>query len=79
MSRPNDAREPTQWKGAQMAGTFQAMVELKAWQRRHEPNAPKAGDCAPDFELRDTEGKNPVRLSDFQGKAPVALIFGSYT
>ena len=28
------------------------------------------GDMAPDFELRDTEGK-PVRLSEFQGKKTV--------
>ncbi|MCJ7623600.1 MAG: redoxin domain-containing protein [Anaerolineaceae bacterium] len=41
--------------------------------------SPKAGDPAPDFELRDVDGENPVRLSEFRGKKPVALIFGSHT
>ena len=55
------------------------MREHKAWQKRHDELAPKAGDMAPDFELHDIEGQNPVRLSDFQGRKPVALIFGSFT
>ncbi len=49
------------------------------WQKKHDALAPKAGDEAPDFELRDLTGENPVRLSDFRDKKPVALIFGSYT
>ncbi len=52
---------------------------MVAWQKQYDPLAPKAGDVAPDFELYDTEGKNPMRLSDFRGKKPVALVFGSYT
>ena len=50
-----------------------------AWQRKYDPPAPKVGDVAPDFELRDSNGENPVRLSDFKGKKPVALVFGSFT
>ena len=50
-----------------------------AWQKKYDPRAPKRGDLAPDFELRDIEGKNPVRLSDFKGQKPVALVFGSFT
>ena len=53
--------------------------EHRDWQKRFDTNAPKVGDIAPDFELRDINGKNPVRLSDFRGQKPVALIFGSYT
>ena len=53
--------------------------ESKAWQERYDASAPKAGDTAPDFELGDVNGENPVRLSDFRGQKPVALIFGSYT
>lgn len=53
--------------------------EAKAWQKRYDPLAPKVGDIAPDFELRDSNGENPVRLSDFKGNKPVALIFGSFT
>lgn len=42
-------------------------------------NAPKVGDVAPDFKLERADGKGPVRLYDFRGKRPVALVFGSYT
>jgi hypothetical protein len=53
--------------------------EEVAWQRSLDPKSPKVGDLAPDFELQDPEGNVRVRLSDFRGKRPVALIFGSYT
>ncbi len=53
--------------------------ESVAWHRLHGPRAPKAGDLAPDFELRDAKGVSPVRLSQFQGERPVALVFGSWT
>ena len=41
--------------------------------------APKAGELAPDFTLLDVTGSESVTLSDFRGKRPVALIFGSFT
>jgi peroxiredoxin len=41
--------------------------------------APKVGDLAPDFTLSDISGTESVTLSDFRGKKPVALVFGSYT
>ena len=50
-----------------------------AWQKKHDAHAPKVGDVAPDFELTDVTGTKTVRLSDYQGKKPVALIFGSFT
>ncbi len=53
--------------------------EYKAWQKKYDPLAPRAGDEAPDFELRDIKGENPIRLSDFRREKPVALIFGSFT
>lgn len=40
---------------------------------------PKVSDTAPDFELPDPLSGKRVRLSDFRGKAPVVLIFGSYS
>lgn len=47
-------------------------------QAQAPPAAPqthlKVGDPAPDFTLRDTEGKE-VRLSDFRGKKSVVLAF----
>jgi len=53
--------------------------EEVAWQNSLDPKSPKVGDLAPDFELQDPEGNLRVRLSDFRGKRPVALVFGSYT
>lgn len=53
--------------------------EHKVWQQRFDALAPRVGDIAPDFELRDVDGDNPVRLSDFKDRKPVALIFGSFT
>lgn len=50
-----------------------------AWQKKYDAQAPKAGDIAPDFELTDVTGTRTVRLSDFRGHKPVALIFGSFT
>jgi len=49
------------------------------WQQTLDQKSPKVGDEAPDFELQDPEGNVRVRLSDFRGKRPVALVFGSYT
>jgi peroxiredoxin len=53
--------------------------ESAAWQAKYDALAPKAGDLAPDFELSDIDGALSVRLSDFRGKKPVALVFGSFT
>lgn len=38
-----------------------------------------AGDEAPDFSLETYDKKSRVQLSDFRGKKPVLLVFGSYT
>ena len=51
----------------------------RKWQLKYDVHAPKVGEVAPDFELRDANGQNPVHLSDFRQKKPVALIFGSFT
>ncbi len=53
--------------------------KIHAWQKKYNARAPRRGDAAPDFELRDISGENPVRLSDFRKEKPVALIFGSFT
>ena len=50
-----------------------------SWQKKYDIHAPRVGDIAPDFELMDTNGKNPVRLSALIGKRPIALVFGSFT
>ena len=49
------------------------------WQQKYNPLAPKVGDIAPDFELCDVQGQNPIRLSQFKSQKPVALVFGSFT
>lgn len=62
-----------------MPSSVEFRKEHMAWQEKYDALAPRAGDPAPDFELSDVNGENPVRLSEFRGQKPVALIFGSYT
>ena len=62
-----------------MNRTIRTRTESIAWHEEHDPLAPKSGDLAPDFQLHDISGRTSVRLSDFRGKTPVALVFGSFT
>ncbi len=39
----------------------------------------KAGDIAPDINLKTADRSATVRLSSFRGQKPVVLIFGSHT
>jgi hypothetical protein len=39
---------------------------------------PSLGEAAPDFVLRDLDGKE-LRLKDFVGKQPIVIEFGSYS
>ena len=59
--------------------TFQNKEEALAWQQKYDLSAPEEGDIAPDFQLSDTRGENPLTLSRFRRQKPVALIFGSFT
>lgn len=59
--------------------TIKDRGEATSWQQEHDARAPTRGDEAPDFELRDAAGANPVRLSGLLGDKPVALVFGSFT
>jgi len=65
------------------AGVLSKMQEWRTheldWQLSNDPSSPKVGDLAPDFALADPTGTRSARLSDFRGKRPVALVFGSYT
>jgi hypothetical protein len=60
---------------------FIIQIRRKLMQRQKDLNrqAPKAGEMAPDFTLYDITGTKAITLSDFRGKKPVALVFGSYT
>jgi hypothetical protein len=40
---------------------------------------PDIDQVAPDFTLETHDGKSKVRLSEYRGKKPVVLIFGSFT
>jgi len=62
-----------------MNDTIKSPRDSFRWHKKYGPQAPKHGEAATDFELRDVNGLNPVRLSDLRGKKPVALIFGSFT
>ena len=44
-----------------------------------DETGPKVGEAAPDFSLKRLGSEERVRLSDFRGRRPVALAFGSYT
>ena len=46
---------------------------------RSDKNALKVGEIAPNFKLKSLDGKSETELSEFKGKKPVVLIFGSYT
>ena len=62
-----------------MDRTIRSAEAAVAWQADHEHLAPSPGDLAPDFELNDVAGTNPVRLSSFRGARPVALVFGNFS
>ena len=62
-----------------MSETIKNREQASAWQKKFDALAPKVGDTAPDFQLLDVHGENPVRLSEYQGIKPVALVFGSFT
>ncbi len=62
-----------------MFDMIQQRKKYLAWQKKYDALAPKIGDVSPDFELHDANSENPVRLSDFRDRKPVALMFGSYT
>jgi len=40
---------------------------------------PQVSSLAPEFELSEAGTKHQVRLSDFRGKTPVVLVFGSFS
>ena len=48
------------------------------WLSAREGNL-NVGDEAPDFSLETHDKRSRVQLSDFRGKKPVVLVFGSYT
>ena len=62
-----------------LRAVFKYRREQGAWQHERDKEAPKEGDLAPDFTLRDSAGSQAVTLSEFRGRRPVVLVFGSFT
>ena len=54
-------------------------IALMQFLAERETLAPDVGAEAPDFKLPRLGSDEPVQLSSFRGRKPVALIFGSYT
>lgn len=62
------------------SATQEEMIKLMNKRRQEqEKGGPDVGQVAPDFTLTTLDGKGTVKLSDFRGKKPVVLVFGSYT
>jgi hypothetical protein len=66
---------------------FRARLVAEAAERPRRPPAaatsreegPAVGDDAPDFTLATRDGASTLTLSEFRGRRPVALLFGSWT
>lgn len=54
-------------------------VYAPAARQEYDPEILKVGDSVPDFTLERYDKKGSVTLSDFEGKKPVVLVFGSIT
>lgn len=71
--RPGGAVSTPGKKG--LEGEFYA----PAAREEFDPELLEIGDAAPDFTLERYDKKGKVTLSDFEGKKPVVLVFGSIT
>lgn len=61
------------------AGTREGEVITKAAHSERHDDTLREGQDAPDFTLPDLGGKGEITLSDYRGKQPVVLVFGSIT
>jgi hypothetical protein len=80
--------DPLQFKRCRVKGIKMRFVAAFAIQlctlllyagERPREGGLKVGDAAPDFTLKSPDDKKKVTLSEFSGKKPVVLVFGSYT
>ena len=55
------------------------MVIMKKLGQNQEAGSIELGQKASDFTLKSLDGKKTIKLSDYKGKKPVVLVFGSYT
>ena len=63
------------WQGELPADVLEALEAILA----RDETGPRVGEAAPDFSLKRLGSEERVRLSDYRGRRPVALAFGSYT
>ncbi len=71
---------PTDEQLQRLGLTRERWEAIRADAIAREARAPAVSTSAPDFELPLLDDRSrTVRLSNFRGKRPVALIFGSYT
>ena len=73
--RPS-ARELVSERQANLPAEVRAALEAILIRDETGPNV---GEVAPDFDLKRLGSEERVCLSDFRGRRPVALAFGSYT
>ena len=55
------------------------LVPFETMWNRARGGTLRVGDPAPDFDLETEDRTSRVHLSDYHGKEPVVLVFGSYT
>lgn len=65
-------------EGWQVELPAEVLSALEATLVRDE-TGPRVGDLPRDFDLKRLGSEERVRLSEFRGRKPVALAFGSYT
>ncbi len=61
-----------------VASTVAQPLSERARPNTFAQTKPLVGDLAPDFVLHDLNGKE-ARLSEWRGRRPVVIEFGSYT
>ena len=64
---------------SKVPGPVMRIVPFPPLWRKARAGRLQAGDPAPDFDLPAVDKQSRVRLSSFQGRRPVVLVFGSYT
>jgi hypothetical protein len=72
---PPDKRGPP----PDMPSRFTLLMGLLNGEIGSAREGPKLGATAPDFRLKLHDGDKAVSLSDYRGKKPVVLVFGSFT
>jgi hypothetical protein len=79
--QPPAARKAPDKKEAQQMRAMRSMLlrNLLRGDLGSPCEGPRPGTVAPDFTLPTHDGKATVALSEFRGRKPVVLIFGSFT